>query len=95
MTGSFTVAETTTATIKPALTLNTLYPNPAVDNIHIESPNIISSVDVYSETGAFVKTVTFSSPKIDLSIAELKKGTYLIRIVSVEGLFETRRIVKM
>lgn len=94
MTGSFQVGTTTTATSKPVLTLDALYPNPAIDNVHIESAKTIASVDVYSEAGALIKTVTFSSNKIDLSVGELEKGVYLIRIESTDGLVETRRIIK-
>jgi hypothetical protein len=95
MTGNFTVVGTTTATTTPTLTLNTLYPNPALDNVHIESSKTITSVDIYSETGAFIKKTIFSSSKIDLSVVELEKGAYLIRIISEDGLVETRRILKM
>lgn len=94
MTASFTVGGTT-ATTSPTLTLNTLYPNPAVDNVHIESLATIASVEIYSESGAFIKTLAFSSATIDVSVGDLKKGAYLMRIVSEDGLVETRRIVKM
>lgn len=94
MTGTFTVA-TATPVVKPTLTLNALYPNPAIETIHIESPKEIKSIDVYSETGAFIKTVSFSSDKIELPVGDLNKGTYLLRVVSEDGLFDTRRIIKI
>ena len=95
MTGNFTVVGTATATTTPTLMLNALYPNPALDNVHIESPKTITSIDIYSETGAFIKKTIFSSSKIDLSVSELEKGAYLIRIINEDGLVETTRILKM
>jgi len=71
MIGTFTVPSATPM-IKPTLTLNALYPNPAVETIHIESSKTIKSVDLYSETGVFIKTVLFNSDKIDLPINELR-----------------------
>ena len=94
MKGSFSTSATTPV-VKPLLSLNTLYPNPCIDYIHIESVQDIKEIEVYSEAGALLETHFFLTNKIDLVVSNLKKGIYFIRIESSEGLVETRRIVKI
>lgn len=95
MTGAFSATSVTTPVVKPTLILHALYPNPAIEFIHIESPEKVQSVDIYSESGVFIKTVGFASATIDLPVGELNKGAYLLRITSEDGLFETKRIIKL
>ncbi|ABG58558.1 T9SS type A sorting domain-containing protein [Cytophaga hutchinsonii] len=94
MLGAFT-ATITTPVVKPTLILEALYPNPASASIHIESPKSIKSIDIYSETGVLVKTLAFTSASVDVPIGELNKGAYLLRITSEDGMFDTRRIIKL
>ena len=94
MTASFT-ATVATDVLKPSLIVSKIYPNPSVETISIESEKIINTVEIYSETGLLIKTLNYSDTKIDVSVNDLQKGIYYIKVISDSNTFDTRRIIKM
>ena len=94
MTGTFTAA-VATPVIKPTLNIQALYPNPSSSMVTIESPKEIKSIEIYSATGALIKIEKFSTANPMLNVSELENGTYVLRIISNDDQFDTRRFVKM
>jgi photosystem II stability/assembly factor-like uncharacterized protein len=54
-----------------------IFPNPAKDILHIESPEPIESIEVFDINGKIVMNSTFQ-PQVDISM--LKPGQYYIRV---------------
>jgi len=70
-----------------------LYPNPAKENITIEAP-IKSTVSMYNQGGMLVKTWITVSENETVSIADLPKGIYLIKIVTEEATYTNKLLVE-
>ena len=68
------------------LSLNaaTIYPNPSNGNFVINSKSIVSKVNVYTQTGAFVKTIVFegNATSAEINLKGLSSGVYLIELQS-------------
>lgn len=64
-----------------SLASSQIYPNPSTGIFTIDSKSVLSSIDVYSQTGAFIKTIKGNESmtnQIDLS--ELAKGIYFLEL---------------
>lgn len=61
-----------------------VYPNPSNGDFNIKSETIITKVNVYSQTGAFVKTVEVenNADNAAINIKGLSTGVYLIELVN-------------
>ncbi|GEC77295.1 T9SS type A sorting domain-containing protein [Flavobacterium aquatile] len=61
-----------------------IYPNPSNGDFNIKSETIITKVNVYSQTGAFVKTVEVenNADNAAINIKGLSTGVYLIELVN-------------
>ncbi len=59
-----------------------LYPNPATDNISIESDKIIDYIQIFNSQGNMVKEVECPETKINL---DLTQGLYLVNIYFKDG----------
>lgn len=61
-----------------------VYPNPSNGDFNIKSETIITKVNVYSQTGAFVKTVEVenNADNAAINIKGLATGVYLIELVN-------------
>lgn len=75
-----------------------LYPNPVQNILTIETENPVnlSSVKIYNSIGQTIKVFSKQSlsKRIELSLSELKTGSYLIEIVSNEGK-TTKKFIKL
>lgn len=67
----------------------TIYPNPAVDSFNIEMENEIKSVEIYSIQGQKVVTSTTKN----VSISNLSKGIYLVRIEDTNNAVSTQKLI--
>lgn len=71
-----------------------LYPNPATDQITVKLPSDLNSqpfeIAIYSLDGKRVKTI--SSNATNISISNLKSGTYIVRLRSAETIWSTRLV---
>jgi polyhydroxybutyrate depolymerase len=71
-----------------------LYPNPASGSITIQCSEIISSVDIYSITGAVAFSASVDAASIELNTANLDAGLYIAGIRTIDGSVVTKRFVK-
>jgi len=60
-----------------------VFPNPAVDFITLEGDVSITKVDIYSVTGALVRSI--ENPAARIAVADLPKGSYNLQVQSAEG----------
>lgn len=84
------------ATIVPVEKNNTglrIFPNPATDQVHIESKEKIRSVDLISTDGKIVKKTEAFGNSVELGTSFLKPGIYFLRINTLNQIF-TEKLVK-
>lgn len=76
------------------LTGFSMYPNPAVSMLNIESNQQIQKLEVISIVGKLVisKNISTISTKVDVS--GLQTGVYLLRVVDINDNISTKRFVK-
>jgi len=80
--------------IEGAKNLVKVYPNPASEFIRIESDNTLQQVELYDFGGRLLRSVNASENKIQLSIDQLQKGIYLLKIKTDKGITNNRIIKK-
>jgi hypothetical protein len=69
-----------------------LYPNPAVDDIHVEGLSDIKSYKIYDASGRLVKE---GNPNNDIiNVSSLPKGNYMIQLIMKENTFSSKFIKK-
>ena len=103
-----TTTYTFTATIDRTLTANlvntegigeqtivgiSLYPNPVSDKLTVEATETIDHLEVFSVTGMLVYSQRNCTDKVEVSMADLPAGTYVIRLTT-QNATEVRRFVK-
>ena len=69
------------------------YPNPVKDIFEIKSINNINSIEVYTVLGQLVNSISINQKETNLDLSNLKKATYIIKIIS-DNKTETIRIIK-
>ena len=70
-----------------------VYPNPATDQVRIESANNIESVMVYNMMGALVETISTNGKTINVNTANLSNGVYFFNIRQSDGMVSNQRVV--
>jgi hypothetical protein len=77
-TGTFTLLGSDKFSLESA----SVYPNPSNGNFTIKTNSNLSKVTVYTQTGAFVKTIEVNndSKDVDLSLNGLSSGVYLLEL---------------
>ncbi len=85
----------TGATSSPSQEENMLkiYPNPARDLVHIESPGLVRRIQIYDATGKLVLNMETSSENVSTNISDLNQGVYFLH-VSQEEFTTVHKIVK-
>lgn len=65
-----------------SLRASSIYPNPSKGSFSIETKTNLDKINVYSQTGAFVKTieVTDMNNMVNLNLTNFQKGVYLIEL---------------
>jgi len=71
-----------------------IYPNPAHDQIVIESTNEIERIEILSITGQLLLQQTESNTKISVSISELQEGIYFVKVTEKTGYTELQKFIK-
>jgi hypothetical protein len=71
----------------------TIFPNPASENVMIESSSKISNVKLFNILGQLILVKELNQHSITLDLSQLSKGTYLILIENEFGI-ETKKVVK-
>jgi len=70
-----------------------VYPNPANDQVRIESANGIESVMVYNMMGALVETIPANSLMLNVNLSQYSNGTYFFNIRQSDGTVSNQRVV--
>ena len=70
-----------------------VYPNPANDQVRIESANGIESVKVYDMMGALVETIPANSMIVNVNLSQYRNGTYFFNIRQSDGTVSNQRVV--
>lgn len=70
-----------------------VYPNPANNQVRIESANGIESVRVYNMMGALVETISANSPTVNVSLSNYSNGVYFFNIRQNDGSISNQRVV--
>lgn len=67
----------------------TLFPNPALDKVYLQSEDIaISMIQVFNSTGQELMTIAANdATHIEILVQDLSAGTYFIKITSIRGEF--------
>lgn len=69
-----------------------IYPNPTVDDIHVEGLSDIKSYKIYDASGRLVKE---GNPNNDIiNVSSLPKGNYMIQLIMKENTFSSKFIKK-
>lgn len=67
-----------------------IYPNPAKDFVKIASNEKVQSVEIYNLTGQKI----LSSTQKEITISNLNKGIYFVKIILETGKVETHKLIK-
>lgn len=92
---NFTLVNDPTAIQLPMETIKNIviYPNPAIDQIKIQSNNTICSYRIYNLLGeAILSKKTVATNEKTINISALKHGTYIIRIETEDGIINQKFI---
>jgi len=78
---------------KPSMATMTIYPNPVMDVLNIQSEDAVAKVEIFSVSGSLVKAVNANSIT-SISVPELPKGVYLVRTSNASGKQQITKINK-
>lgn len=70
-----------------------VYPNPANDQVRIESAQGIESVMVYNMMGVLVETIPANSMMLNVNLSQYSEGTYFFNIRQSDGTVSNQRVV--
>ncbi|SHG72447.1 Por secretion system C-terminal sorting domain-containing protein [Flavobacterium fluvii] len=67
-----------------SLSATQIYPNPTTGEFVVKTKTFLEKINIYSQTGAFVKTVEVkdNSENVGVNISGLQTGVYLIELVN-------------
>lgn len=68
------------------------YPNPFVDNLHIEKSENVRKAVLTDLSGIVVKTV--ENPSSSLFLGELKSGMYILTVTTKDGSVKSTKVIK-
>ncbi|MBL1220976.1 choice-of-anchor J domain-containing protein [Chryseobacterium sp. L7] len=57
-----------------------MYPNPVIDVLNIDSKNKMSEINIYDMTGKLQKQEKVNSESAKINLTELRTGSYIVRI---------------
>ena len=71
-----------------------VYPNPVTESFSIKQDNLqdIKEVELYDITGKKVKS--FGNSVDNLSVSELAKGNYVVKIQTISGKVYNQKLIK-
>lgn len=71
-----------------------VYPTIATESLHINSNTTISEIKIFSATGSLVHSSTPNLTKIELNVANLSIGQYIITLINDKGQASTQKFVR-
>ncbi|MBC8045698.1 MAG: T9SS type A sorting domain-containing protein [Fimbriimonadaceae bacterium] len=69
-----------------------LYPNPAIDNINIESEEVVESLEIINQIGEVVNFVSINALQKTIDVKELPAGFYAVKIKTASGVYSSNFI---
>ncbi|HEX8561839.1 MAG TPA: T9SS type A sorting domain-containing protein [Flavobacterium sp.] len=75
-----TNASFTLGTDKFSLAQSQVYPNPANGDFLVKTQGYLQKINIYTQTGAFVRTVEVNSDEAEINVNGLQTGVYLIEL---------------
>ena len=70
-----------------------VYPNPANNQVHIESATSIESVKVYNMMGTLVETISANAKTVNVDLNAYSNGIYFFNIRQSDGTVSNQRVV--
>ena len=90
-----TGTDTTSSIISPQVENFTyVFPNPAKENITIQSSFKMRNIEIYNEQGQKVKEYKPASYNTTIDISNLAKGNYIIKIITKSGIATKKILVQ-
>jgi len=83
--GKFVYSKTIVSNCASSASVISIYPNPVINELTIVSRDPIQKITVYDVGGRVVNLIKQTQNKIDTR--QLKKGMYILRIETIEGIF--------
>lgn len=71
-----------------------LYPNPAKNEIHINSKSMINSIELYNEMGILINTINIKGTSMIVNISNLGTGLYFYHINFENGQKDIGKFIK-
>jgi len=72
----------------------TFYPNPVKDVLNIEYNKTIAKVAVYNILGQEVMAKTINADQSQITMSNLPKGTYIVKVTAEDGAVKTIKVIK-
>ena len=69
-----------------------IFPNPATDNITIETP-LLSTIEISNIEGQLIKTLAASGTKTNVDVYALPCGVYVVKVKTVKEV-AVKKIIK-
>mgnify|MGYP006285723829 FL=1 len=72
-----------------------VYPSPVVDNLRINSENMIKRIDIFDITGKRVYTLSdVNKKKLQVNVSQFANGMYITNVYDVDGRVVSEKIIK-
>jgi len=71
-----------------------LFPNPTNNILNIKSDKSISKIEIFNNQGQLIKMVTAQNKELNISVNELPRGLYFIKINLTDGNSWTGKLIK-
>lgn len=72
-----------------------IYPNPVIDKVYVESKVVINAIQVFNLAGQNIKTVQVKGNRLNVNLQDNLKGVYTLQILLEDGSIITKKIVKI
>lgn len=77
-----------------SLNASSIFPNPSNGNFTVKAKTALSEINVYTQTGAFVKTVKGGEEGAEVNVSGLSTGVYLLELKNETDKAWKKMIVK-
>ncbi len=71
-----------------------IYPVPVHDELHISSPVVLESFDLYRLTGEHIRSESIEAKSARIDMGNLPAGMYFLRLVKADGKVITRKVIR-
>ncbi len=79
--------------VNPNKSAISIYPNPALDKLSLNSSEVVRSIELYDISGKLLMSVNPESMHIELDLSRIEGGTYIVKVYTESGIYLERIIV--